>query len=74
VATLWLFKRIKFTPIFAYLFAVSCGPDLLALFEHPEDMQNLCRVWALFFLAFSLGLEFSLPKMLSYAPFSIARG
>ena len=65
VATVWLFKRINLPPILAYLFCgILAGPDLLSLFEHPEDMQNFAEL-GIVFLLFSLGLEFSLPKMLA---------
>ncbi|WP_299074064.1 monovalent cation:proton antiporter family protein [uncultured Paraglaciecola sp.] len=65
VMTVWLFKRINLPPILAYLFCgILAGPDLLALFEHPEDMQNFAEL-GIVFLLFSLGLEFSLPKMLA---------
>ncbi|MDP5131391.1 MAG: cation:proton antiporter [Paraglaciecola sp.] len=65
VATVWVFKRINLPPILAYLFCgILAGPDLLALFEHPEDMQNFAEL-GIVFLLFSLGLEFSLPKMLA---------
>lgn len=63
VVTVWLFKRINLPPILAYLFCgILAGPDLLALFEHPEDMENFAEL-GIVFLLFSLGLEFSLPKM-----------
>ncbi|WP_339723625.1 cation:proton antiporter [uncultured Paraglaciecola sp.] len=65
VVTVWLFKRINLPPILGYLFCgILAGPDLLALFEHPEDMQNFAEL-GIVFLLFSLGLEFSLPKMLA---------
>ena len=65
VVTVWLFKRINLPPILAYLFCgILAGPDLLALFEHPEDMENFAEL-GIVFLLFSLGLEFSLPKMLA---------
>ena len=65
VVTVWLFKRINLPPILAYLFCgILAGPDLLALFEHPEDMQTFAEL-GIVFLLFSLGLEFSLPKMLA---------
>jgi CPA2 family monovalent cation:H+ antiporter-2 len=65
VITVWLFKRINLPPILAYLFCgILAGPDLLALFEHPEDMENFAEL-GIVFLLFSLGLEFSLPKMLA---------
>ena len=65
VITVWLFKRINLPPILAYLFCgILAGPDLLALFEHPEDMENFAELGVVFLL-FSLGLEFSLSKMLA---------
>lgn len=65
VITVWLFKRINLPPILAYLFCgILAGPDLLALFEHPEDMENFAEL-GIVFLLFSLGLEFSLSKMLA---------
>ncbi|MBL4632092.1 MAG: cation:proton antiporter, partial [Paraglaciecola sp.] len=65
VVTVWSFKRINLPPILAYLFCgILAGPDLLALFEHPEDMQTFAEL-GIIFLLFSLGLEFSLPKMLA---------
>jgi CPA2 family monovalent cation:H+ antiporter-2 len=65
VVAVWLFKRINLPPILAYLFCgILAGPDILALFEHPEDMQNFAEL-GIVFLLFSLGLEFSLPKMLA---------
>jgi CPA2 family monovalent cation:H+ antiporter-2 len=65
VATVWLFKRINLPPILAYLFCgILAGPDLMALFEHPEGMDVFAEL-GIVFLLFSLGLEFSLPKMLA---------
>ncbi len=65
VLTVWLFKRINLPPILGYLCCgILAGPDLLALFEHPEDMQNFAEL-GIVFLLFSLGLEFSLPRMLA---------
>lgn len=65
VAAVWLFKRINLPPILAYLFCgILAGPDLLSLFEHPEEMHFFAEL-GIVFLLFSLGLEFSLPKMLA---------
>lgn len=65
VASVWLFKRINLPPILAYLYCgILAGPDLLALFEPPEDMQTFAELGVVFLL-FSLGLEFSLPKMIA---------
>lgn len=65
VATVWLFKRINLPPILAYLFCgILAGPDLMALIEHPEEIHIFAEL-GIVFLLFSLGLEFSLPKMLA---------
>ncbi|RDV24415.1 potassium transporter [Alteromonas aestuariivivens] len=60
-----LFKRIHLPPILAYLFAgIIAGPGVLGLFDHPEQMQLLAEI-GIVFLLFSLGLEFSLPKLMA---------
>jgi Kef-type K+ transport system, predicted NAD-binding component len=65
VCAVALFKRIHLPPILAYLFAgVLAGPQLLSVFAHPEEMHLLAEV-GIVFLLFSLGLEFSLPKLLA---------
>jgi monovalent cation:H+ antiporter-2, CPA2 family len=65
VAAVWLFKRINLPPILAYLFCgILAGPNLMSLFEHPEEMNFFAEI-GIVFLLFSLGLEFSLPKMLA---------
>ncbi|MDO6565436.1 cation:proton antiporter [Alteromonas sp. 1_MG-2023] len=65
VCSVAVFKRIHLPPILAYLFAgVLAGPQLLALFAHPEEMHLLAET-GIVFLLFSLGLEFSLPKLVA---------
>lgn len=65
VISVAVFKRIHLPPILAYLFAgVISGPQLLGLFAHPEEMHLLAEV-GIVFLLFSLGLEFSLPKLMA---------
>ncbi|OFI35324.1 cation:proton antiporter domain-containing protein [Alteromonas lipolytica] len=65
VASVAVFKRIHLPPILAYLFAgVIAGPSGLALYSHPEDMHLAAEV-GIVFLLFSLGLEFSLPKLMA---------
>ena len=65
VISVALFKRIQLPPILAYLFAgVIAGPHLMALFAHPEQMHLLAEI-GIVFLLFSLGLEFSLPKLMA---------
>ena len=65
VCAVALFKRAHLPPILAYLFAgILAGPQLLSIFAHPEEMHLLAEA-GIVFLLFSLGLEFSLPKLLA---------
>lgn len=65
VFTVWLFKRIKLPPILAYLVAgVVAGPQIFALFENPHDVALVAEL-GIMFLLFSLGLEFSVPKLIA---------
>lgn len=65
VAAVWLFKRINLPPILAYLFCgIVAGPQLLSIYENPQEMHFFAEL-GIVFLLFSLGLEFSLPKMLA---------
>ncbi len=65
VFTVWLFKRVNLPPILAYLFCgVVAGPHLLAIIDNPEEIHFFAEL-GIVFLLFSLGLEFSLPKMLA---------
>ena len=65
VVLVWFFKRISLPPILAYLVAgVVTGPELLQLFTNPEDMHLAAEV-GIVFLLFSLGLEFSVARMIA---------
>ncbi len=65
VCAVAMFKRAHLPPILAYLFAgVLAGPQIFSLFAHPQEMHLLAEV-GIVFLLFSLGLEFSLPKLLA---------
>lgn len=65
VLSVALFKRINLPPILAFLFAgLLAGPEALGVFTHPEQMHLLAEI-GIVFLLFSLGLEFSLPKLLA---------
>lgn len=65
VFTVWLFKRVNLPPILAYLACgVIAGPHLLAIIDNPEEIHFFAEL-GIVFLLFSLGLEFSLPKMLA---------
>ena len=61
----WGFKRIQLPPILAYLVAgFIAGPSLLNFFPHSAQMHIFAEV-GIVFLLFSLGLEFSLPKLIA---------
>ena len=59
------FKRINIPPILAYLcVGLVFGPGALALISDGQSIQFLAE-FGVVFLLFSLGLEFSLPKMMA---------
>ena len=61
----WCFKRAGLPAILAYLFVgVVAGPEVLSLYSDPDQMHLLAEV-GIVFLLFSLGLEFSLPKLVA---------
>lgn len=65
VLTVWGFKRINLPPILAYLACgVVAGPHMLAIIDHPEEIHFFAEL-GIVFLLFSLGLEFSLPKVMA---------
>lgn len=65
VFAVWLFKRVNLPPILAYLACgIVAGPDLMQIYEDPQEMHFFAEL-GIVFLLFSLGLEFSLPKMLA---------
>jgi CPA2 family monovalent cation:H+ antiporter-2 len=65
VFLVWCFKRAGLPAILAYLLAgVMAGPEVLSLYSDPEQMHFLAEV-GIVFLLFSLGLEFSLPKLIA---------
>lgn len=65
VFTVWLFKRVNLPPILAYLACgIIAGPQLLAIIDNPEEIHFIAEL-GIVFLLFSLGLEFSLPKVLA---------
>lgn len=65
VFIVWLFKRIALPPILAYLVAgIVAGPQALHLIESPSQVALVAEL-GIVFLLFSLGLEFSIPKLLA---------
>jgi CPA2 family monovalent cation:H+ antiporter-2 len=65
VFLIWCFKRAGLPAILAYLLVgVMAGPEVLSLYNDPEQMHLLAEV-GIVFLLFSLGLEFSLPKLVA---------
>ena len=65
VVSVAIFRRFKLPPILAYL-VVGCllGPHAMAMIEDTETIRFLAEV-GVAFLLFSLGLEFSLPKLVA---------
>ncbi|MBF7072287.1 cation:proton antiporter [Glaciecola sp. MH2013] len=65
VILVWAFKRVNLPAILAYLaVGLIAGPQILSLYTDPEQMHLLAEV-GIVFLLFSLGLEFSLPKLMA---------
>lgn len=65
VVLVWSFRRIKLPAILAYLTAgVIAGPDVMGWIADPNEYHLIAEL-GIVLLLFSLGLEFSLPKMLA---------
>ncbi|MDA8621048.1 cation:proton antiporter [Psychrosphaera sp.] len=65
VFLVWLFKRLKLPAILAYLVAgVIAGPQVLSVISDPKDLLIVAEL-GIVFLLFSLGLEFSVPKLVA---------
>ncbi len=65
VVLVWLFRRIKLPAILAYLVAgIIAGPEVMEWIKDPDDYHLVAEL-GIVFLLFSLGLEFSLPKMMA---------
>lgn len=65
VFIVWFFKRIALPPILAYLVAgIVAGPQALELITSPNQVALVAEL-GIVFLLFSLGLEFSIPKLVA---------
>lgn len=65
VVLVWLFRRVKLPAILAYLVAgIIAGPEIMGWISDPDDYHLVAEL-GIVFLLFSLGLEFSLPKMMA---------
>ena len=65
VLIVWLFRRLQLPAILAYLVAgVLVGEHGLALAQEHVDYDHFAEL-GIVFLLFTLGLEFSLPKLLA---------
>jgi len=65
VFIVWFFKNIKLPPILAYLVTgIIAGPHALALITTPDEVALVAEL-GIVFLLFSLGLEFSVPKLIA---------
>ncbi|WP_404403062.1 cation:proton antiporter [Idiomarina seosinensis] len=65
VILVWAFRRIKLPAILAYLCAgIIAGPHVMGWIAEPDDYHLIAEL-GIVLLLFSLGLEFSLPKMIA---------
>lgn len=65
VALVWAFRRIKLPAILAYLCAgIIAGPHVMGWISDPDEYHLIAEL-GIVLLLFSLGLEFSLPKMIA---------
>lgn len=65
VFLVWSFKRLKLPAILAYLVAgVFAGPELFQIIDDPKELVLVAEL-GIVFLLFSLGLEFSMPKLVA---------
>ncbi|MDF1821529.1 MAG: monovalent cation:proton antiporter-2 (CPA2) family protein [Alcanivoracaceae bacterium] len=65
VAMVTLFRRLNLPAILAYLLAgLAAGPGGFGWIDYTSTIQHLAE-FGIVFLLFSLGLEFSIPKLLS---------
>ncbi|RUO60608.1 monovalent cation:proton antiporter family protein [Pseudidiomarina insulisalsae] len=65
VVLVWGFRRVKLPAILAYLVAgIIAGPDVTAWIKDPNEYHFVAELGVVLLL-FSLGLEFSLPKMIA---------
>jgi CPA2 family monovalent cation:H+ antiporter-2 len=61
----WLFKRVNMPPILAYLATgLVAGASITGLVHDPEQ-YHLVAEMGIVFLLFTLGLEFSFPKLMA---------
>lgn len=60
-----IFKRMQLPPLLGYLLAGACvGPYGLGILESKEEIRAIAE-FGVVFLLFSIGLELSLPKLVS---------
>jgi CPA2 family monovalent cation:H+ antiporter-2 len=65
VAVVVLFRRLSMPAILGYLLVgAAIGPSAMGLVSHSEDKRYLAE-FGVVFLMFSVGLEFSLPQLVS---------
>ncbi|HAD49651.1 MAG TPA: potassium transporter, partial [Idiomarina sp.] len=65
VVLVWAFRRIKLPAILAYLCAgIIAGPHVMGWISDPDEYHLIAEL-GIVLLLFSLGLEFSLPKMIA---------
>ncbi|NQZ83460.1 MAG: cation:proton antiporter [Colwellia sp.] len=74
VLIVWIFRRIKLPAILAYLVAgMVVGEHGLAFIQDQGDYEHFAEL-GIVFLLFTLGLEFSIPKLLAMRHLVISVG
>lgn len=74
VLTVWLFRRLKLPAILAYLVAgILVGEHGLNLAQEQVDYEHFAEL-GIVFLLFTLGLEFSLPRLMAMRHLVLAVG
>ena len=65
VLFVWSFKRVNLPPILAYLATgLVAGPSMIELVKEPDHFHYVAEM-GIVFLLFTLGLEFSIPRLMA---------
>lgn len=74
IAVVFLFRRLKISPILGYLVAgMLIGPNLIGVVQDPKDVQFLGEIGVLFLL-FTIGLELPLQRLQSLKQYVFGLG
>ncbi len=74
IAVVFLFRRMKISPILGYIVAgMLIGPNLIGVVQDPKDVQFLGEIGVLFLL-FTIGLELPLQRLQSLKQYVFGLG